>query len=1293
MRHHRQATWTRRSSLARPLALLAGVGTIAVAAAGLVAPSAGAVAPRALPSTNLAYTPLPSPTRLADTRPGATDPSTYAGMTLSGGSALTVDIPSSAGVPADAGAVVVDISAIQPSSDGFLSVYPGGAQNPGTANVNFVAGQTVGNLVTVGLGPDSSSGATQSFTVYEGPSNAGTVDFTADLEGSYAPQTSTSGGAYVGLTPTRAWDSRPGSGEPGAGTTLSSGAESDNVPVAGTAGVPANASAVVLNVALTDASAGSSGAPNFVYAYPTGSPPSTPVAAQTYVAGETLSTQVIVGVGSGGDVTVANHTGSLDVIVDISGYFTPAGGSGALFTALSSPQRLVDTRPSTLAGGTVGTFNLPQSTASAGVLNVVDIYEASTGGNFLTVYPGGQNPPTAATVNYSTGDTNTVVPNATYATTGPSEAVSIYNGPPSAGPAAVVVDEFGYFTGASNGVTVTVSANPSTVPADGATQSTITVTVTQGGNPVSGDPIQLNGSGSPAGACGTVNATTGTTDLSGTATFTYTASTTAGTCTITATEADSDQSGSTSITQSSSPTNTVTVTASPSSVTANGSATSSVTVTVKDSSGNPVSGDDVTLTTSAYPTGACGSLNHTSGTTTSSGQVAATYTASSTSGFCTITASESQTGASGSTTITQTSSSPSIMPNSVTVTASPSSVSASGSATSTITATVKNFLGQAVSGDPVMFTMSASPAGSCGMLSSTTGTTNSSGVVSVTYTSSTVPGTCTITATEANTAASGKGTVTQTSSDAVTVTASPQSVPADGAATSTVTVTVTTPTGSPMSGDSVTLTDSPSPSGSCGMLSPTSGTTNASGQITATYTASTTTGFCTITATESATSGSGSTKITQTKPGASSVTVQANPSSLQANGSSTSTVTITVDDSGGVGFAGDPVSISASGSNGGATVCTDSNLSTTSGTTDTNGQVTVTYTASTTGGTCTITATEASAGLTGVGTITQTTNNSVTVSPSPASVPADGAANASTVTITVTGPTGSPVSGDSVSLSTSGAPTGSCGVLSSPSGTTNSSGQVTVTYTASLTSGFCTITATESATHQSGSGTVTQTTSPAPANSPYAVTVSASPSSLNTDGTSTSTVTVTVKDSKGNVVSGDPVMLSSAGSPAAACGKLSSTSGTTNASGQVVVTYTSGTTAGTCTISATEANTDSSSGASSATITETPMNHVAVGANPMDLHGAGPTTSTITVTVTSPTGSPVSGDSVTLSTGSANPTGACGMLSSTTGVTDSSGQVSVTYTAPSPYVVGFCTITATEAGTGQHGSVTIDQQS
>jgi hypothetical protein len=400
--------------------------------------SEAAASSRAIPTTNLAYTSLPTPVRIADTRAGATDPTTYAGRTLGPGASLTVDMPSS--VPSNAGAIVAQLTAINPPLGGYLAVYPTGGAVPSTANVNFVAGQIVGNMVTVALGTDTAT-ESPAVSIYNGPS--GNTDFTLDLYGYYAPQTSTSGAAYVPIAPTRIADTRPGSVYAGAGQTLGAGGTLD-IPVTGANGVPSNASAVVVNIAVVNTTAQS-----YIQGYPTGSAPSssTPTVNENWLAGEVLSTKAIIGVGTGGAISLYNAVGSTDVVADLDGYFTAAGATGDLFNTLPSPVRLADTRSSTavaaganLSVSVAGSNGIPAS-AVAGVLNVTDI---PSGPNYLTVYPSGQAVPTATDVNYTSGDTSSIVGNASYATVGTSGAIDIYNSTSSAN---VVVDAFGYFSG------------------------------------------------------------------------------------------------------------------------------------------------------------------------------------------------------------------------------------------------------------------------------------------------------------------------------------------------------------------------------------------------------------------------------------------------------------------------------------------------------------------------------------------------------------------------------------------------------------------------------------------------------------------------------------------------------------------------------------------------------------------------------------------------------------------------------------------------------------------------------
>ena len=56
-------------------------------------------------------------------------------------------------MPANATAVIANVTATNTTTWGFLSVWPGGAAQPASSNLNFLPGQTVPNLVMIKLGP------------------------------------------------------------------------------------------------------------------------------------------------------------------------------------------------------------------------------------------------------------------------------------------------------------------------------------------------------------------------------------------------------------------------------------------------------------------------------------------------------------------------------------------------------------------------------------------------------------------------------------------------------------------------------------------------------------------------------------------------------------------------------------------------------------------------------------------------------------------------------------------------------------------------------------------------------------------------------------------------------------------------------------------------------------------------------------------------------------------------------------------------------------------------------------
>ncbi len=173
-----------------------------------------------------------------------------------------------------------------------------------------------------------------------------------------------------------------------------------------------------------------------------------------------------------------------------------------------------------------------------------------------------------------------------------------------------------------------------------------------------------------------------------------------------------------------------------------------------------------------------------------------------------------------------------------TVSASPTAVPDNGTSTATVTVTLLDSQGNPVSGKGVSLSQSS---GASSSISAASGASNTSGVVTFTVTD-TVSETVTYTATDTTDGIPLQQTATVAFAppsslpvDAAqsTVYASPSSVPDDGATPATIEVTLLDSQGSPVSGKTVTLTQS---SGASSAISPASGVSDSSGMVTFTVT-------------------------------------------------------------------------------------------------------------------------------------------------------------------------------------------------------------------------------------------------------------------------------------------------------------------------------------------------------------------------------------------------------------------------------------------------------------------------
>jgi hypothetical protein len=400
------------------------------------------------PPGPLAYYHPVTPARILDTRsgPGPTGRLGY-------GCHIDVQVTDVGNVPASGvSAVVLNVTVAQPSRGSFLTVYPSDAGLPTASNLNFVAGQTVPNLVTVKVGPDGKvkvyNAGGQTHVIFDVVGWYGDTPDDPPPMPSPTPTPDPGGyGLYHPLPPTRIMDTRIGRGWPG--KLGHNGTATVDVTDTFGSGVPASGvTAVVVNTTVTEPTAGS-----YLTVYPTGV--TQPLASNlNFGPGQTVPNLVIVKVGAGGaadgKVNVYNAVGQVHVIFDVVGWYGGAGADGTLFHSLS-PARIMDTRINLGWFGALG-HNGTATVDVTGVGGVPDGAKAvvvnatvtqPTGGSFLTVWPSNATRPNASNLNFGLGQT---VPNLVMVkvpTTGPTAGrVNVYN---AVGQVHVIFDVVGYF--------------------------------------------------------------------------------------------------------------------------------------------------------------------------------------------------------------------------------------------------------------------------------------------------------------------------------------------------------------------------------------------------------------------------------------------------------------------------------------------------------------------------------------------------------------------------------------------------------------------------------------------------------------------------------------------------------------------------------------------------------------------------------------------------------------------------------------------------------------------------------
>ncbi len=320
-----------------------------------------------------------TPCRLVDTRNG---------NPILGGTSQSFIIPQlgNCGIPATAAAYSLNVTVVPHGPLGYLTIWPQGEIQPYVSTMNSPDGRTKANAAIVPSGNNSVS-------VYA----SDTTDVILDIDGYFTapgPQTY----QFYTLPPCRIVDTRQNQD----GGTLQAGVERDYT-IPPNCGVPSTATAYSFNVTVLPAAGGL----DYLTVWPKGE-------TQPYVStlndytGTVVANAAIVPAGTENATAFYPHDNNTDLLVDVNGYFAPAG-TGGLSLYPVAPCRVLDTR--TVNGGqpfqgvynspnginVVGSPCAPPSTSQAFVFNATVVPSGVM--PFLTLWPHGSGQPLVSTLN------------------------------------------------------------------------------------------------------------------------------------------------------------------------------------------------------------------------------------------------------------------------------------------------------------------------------------------------------------------------------------------------------------------------------------------------------------------------------------------------------------------------------------------------------------------------------------------------------------------------------------------------------------------------------------------------------------------------------------------------------------------------------------------------------------------------------------------------------------------------------------------------------------------------------
>jgi serine protease len=353
-----------------------------------------------------------TPCRLVDTR----TKDGFGGTKFAAGESRSIRISSgSCSIPDSAAAYSLNVAVVPTGKLGRLALYPAGIPRPEVYTLLSPDGRIRSTAAIVAAGADTG------VEVYASDE----TDVVLDINGYFAA--SSSALQFYPVTPCRLVDTRLGAGDLG-GPVLPAGG-TRTFPIRGVCQLPSSAQAYSVNLAAVPAAS-----LGYLTAWPTGVDRPL-VASLNAPTGAITSNAAIIPAGTNGSINLYANDAT-HVVIDVNGYFAPAGTGGLSFYTLA-PCRALD---ASIAGSqTVALLStdcaLP-SRADAYSLTATALPDARLG--YLTLWPTGVTQPLVATLNASDG---TATSNAALVPAGTGGFLSAY----LTDLARLVIDLNGYF--------------------------------------------------------------------------------------------------------------------------------------------------------------------------------------------------------------------------------------------------------------------------------------------------------------------------------------------------------------------------------------------------------------------------------------------------------------------------------------------------------------------------------------------------------------------------------------------------------------------------------------------------------------------------------------------------------------------------------------------------------------------------------------------------------------------------------------------------------------------------------